>query len=232
MQKEGKPRGPLSSLRPIVLLTALRKMLSIITLNRVRSKVENFLSPGQSGFRQYRSTTDAVWAHKWLAAATQKHQIEIEILGIDMTSAFDTIDRQKLLDNTKEIFGDDAWRMALMLLNNTSLQVTFKKAQSKPFITNIGSPQGDSFSPVLFTVYLECALRELRREIEKPATDAGLPPEIISADDVYFVSRSRQHISSIENVEPRTLGEWNLKVNTLKTEHLTLRRSENQVDES
>ena len=232
LQKDGKPRGPVSSLRPIVLLTALRKMLSIITLNRIRSKVEEFLSPGQSGFRQNRSTTDAVWAHKWLVAAAQKHQIEIEILGIDMTSAFDTIDRQKLLDNTKEVFGDDAWRMTVMLLNNTSLQVNFKKALSAPFLTNIGSPQGDSLSPVLFTVYLECALRQLRREIEKPVTDVGLPSEIIYADDVDFVSRSREHILNIESAAPRVLAEWNLKVNPLKTEHLTISRLDNRAEES
>ena len=62
LQKSGKPTGHISSLRPVVLLTALRKMLSIITLNRVRSNIESFLPAGQSGFRTNRSTADAVWA--------------------------------------------------------------------------------------------------------------------------------------------------------------------------
>ena len=40
LQKSGKPRGPLSSLRPIVLLTALRKTLSLVALNRIYEKVD------------------------------------------------------------------------------------------------------------------------------------------------------------------------------------------------
>ncbi len=56
LPKPGKPVGLLSSLRPIVLLNTLRKALSLITLQRIRPKVEQILSKSQSGFRQFRST--------------------------------------------------------------------------------------------------------------------------------------------------------------------------------
>ena len=56
LQKPGKPVGPLTSVRPIVLLSALRKTLSLIVLSRIATKVDNFLSPSQSGFRRGRST--------------------------------------------------------------------------------------------------------------------------------------------------------------------------------
>ena len=143
LQKEGKPRGPISHLRPL-----------IIILDRIRNRVEHFMSLSQSGFRPNRSYSDAVWAHKWLTATTQQHKIEIEVLGIDMSSAFDTIDRGKLLANTKDIFGQDAWRMTKKLLSKTSLEVKLKKETSRSFITNVGSLQGDALSPVLFKVYL------------------------------------------------------------------------------
>lgn len=106
---------------PIVLLTTARKILSLNTLSRVRTNVEAFLSPTQSGFRTGRSTTEAVWAHR-LAATTQRYK-EIELLSIDMSSAFDTIDRQKLLENTKNIFVQGEWRMAEKLLSKTTLEV-------------------------------------------------------------------------------------------------------------
>ena len=48
LQKLGKPVGPLTSVRPIVLLPALRKTLSLIVLSRIATKVDNFLSPSQS----------------------------------------------------------------------------------------------------------------------------------------------------------------------------------------
>ena len=44
IQKPGKPKGPLGSLRPLVLLTALRKTLSLVTLERAREKFELYLS--------------------------------------------------------------------------------------------------------------------------------------------------------------------------------------------
>ena len=52
LQKPGKPVGPPANLSPIVLLPAARKLLSLITLNRARDKVEEYISPSQAGFRR------------------------------------------------------------------------------------------------------------------------------------------------------------------------------------
>lgn len=108
LPKPGKPVGLLSSLRPIVLLTTLRKALSLITLQRIRPNIEQILSKSQSGFRQFRSTSDAVWAHKWMIARIMRARDEIiYILGIDMSRAFDTIDRKRLMDSQIMEFGDE-----------------------------------------------------------------------------------------------------------------------------
>ena len=40
IQKPGKPKGPLTSVRPIVLLTTLRKTLSLVVLSRIAPKVD------------------------------------------------------------------------------------------------------------------------------------------------------------------------------------------------
>ncbi|GFR69585.1 hypothetical protein ElyMa_005635600 [Elysia marginata] len=55
---------------------------------------------------------------------------------------------------------------------------------------NVGTPQGDSLSPVLFTIYLEHALKEVRPVLPKPSTplEKVLPIEIAYADDVDFVA--------------------------------------------
>ena len=52
LQTPGKPVGPLTSVRPIVLLSSLRKALSLIVVSRIATKVDNFLSPSQAGFRR------------------------------------------------------------------------------------------------------------------------------------------------------------------------------------
>ena len=84
LQKPGKPVGPLTSVRPIVLLSALRKTLSLIVLSRIATKVDNFLSPSQSGFRRGLSRADVVFGYRWLCAKAQRQRITIEFLCIDL----------------------------------------------------------------------------------------------------------------------------------------------------
>ena len=87
----------MASLRPILLLNALHKTISLIVLSRTADKVGAFLFPGQSGFRRGRSTADVLFGYRWLAAKTQRFQKSFRVLGIDMSRAFDTIRRDKLL---------------------------------------------------------------------------------------------------------------------------------------
>ena len=162
VQKPGKPTGPLTSLRPIVLLSVLRKTLSLIVLSRIAPKVDEYLSSSQSGFRRGRSTADVVFGYRWLCAKAQRQRVTVKFLGIDLSRAFDTIRRDKLLDMLQTFVDDSELRMIRFLLADTSLQPRLSTGDCLAFTTTIGTPQGDSLSPVLFTVYLEAALRDLR----------------------------------------------------------------------
>ena len=128
IQKPGKEKGPPNNLRPITLLNSLRKALSIITLNRIRPFVEDYLSKSQSGFRPERSTADVVWTHKWLAAKTRKEDVNIKISGIDMAAAFDTIDRNQLLNLIATIVNEDELRIIPFLLSNTKINTRINGA--------------------------------------------------------------------------------------------------------
>jgi hypothetical protein len=175
-----------------------------------------------------------VWGHKWLIARIIKAREEIWILGIDMSRAFDTIDRSKLLHELRSIIDNDSWRMIAALLDHTTLQAKIKNVLSDPIETNIGAPQGDSLSPVLFVIYLELAMRQIRSNCERdkirPDEDALIPNEAIYADDTELLSTTRKALEEIEPIASKTLGEWNLAVNTDKTEWTLLRR-ENKEDE-
>ena len=72
-------------------------MLSLVILARISSKVNSYLSAGQSGFRHSRITADIVFGYRWMAAKSQTYQEAMEILGIDMSRAFDTIRRDRLM---------------------------------------------------------------------------------------------------------------------------------------
>ena len=121
LQKPGKPVGPLTSVRPIVLLSALRKTLSLVVLSRIATKVDNFLSPSQSGFRRGRSTADVVFGYRWLCTKAQRQRVTIEFLCIDLSRAFDTIRRDKLLEVLQSFLDEPELRMIRFLLAATSL---------------------------------------------------------------------------------------------------------------
>ena len=225
LQKPGKEIGPLKNMRPISLLNSIRKVLSIVTLNRIRPKTEEFISNNQSGFRPNRSTADVAWTHKWLAAKVQKEKEEIFITGIDFSSAFDTIKRSKLIQIINEFLEEDEIRMIRYLLSNTIVKPKINRASVETeFRSNIGTPQGDSISPILFTIYLEKALREIRAVLEVDIE----PNEIEYADDVDFIS-SKGYID-LDKIIP-IMEKYNLFINKDKTEYVKLFRDTDHTKE-
>ena len=140
-------------MQPIVLLSALRKTLSLIVLSRIATKVDNFLSPSQSGFRRGHSTADVVFGYRWLCAKALRQRVTIGFIGIDLSRAFDTIRRDKLLEVLQSFLDEHETRMVRFLLAATSLEPRLSTGDCHAFASTIRTPQGDSWSPVLFTVY-------------------------------------------------------------------------------
>ncbi|GFS10187.1 group II intron reverse transcriptase/maturase [Elysia marginata] len=139
-----------------------------------------------------------------------------------MSAAFDTINRETLLKILEDIVNEDEHRIIRFLLSNTIIDTKIIGATvKKPFFSNIGTPQGDSLSPVLFTIYLEHALKAV---LPNPSTplEKVLPREIAYADDVDFVAFQDIDIEEVGKV----LEKYNLNVNVDKTEFTNLSRGE------
>jgi len=231
--KPGKKPGILKNLRPITLLPALRKVLANVFTARVAESTESYLSPAQCAYRPRRSTTDVVWSMKWIVAkCVSFQQTKLTIVGIDMSSAFDTIERRQVTDIYGRIDSEDTRRIAAKMLSDTQLRVQVGTETSEPFETNIGSPQGDSASGVNFNVYLEETLSDFRTRCpgNAPQTDHTYvlpsPDESSYADDVDFLCLNQERQDFIqENIESDFLRH-NLIINADKTEITTIERSE------
>ena len=195
--------------RPIILLSTIRKIISLITLNRLRPTIENYLSSSQAAYRKGRSIEDIVWTLKLEIASTLSTNNKITIHGIDLSSAFDSVNRVKMIEILNTICSEEDMKLTHCLLNNTSLRVRTKEV-GPTFDTNIGIPQGNGLSPVLFTTYLEAALREVRNNVHAQ--------DITYADDVDFISKDGVNLNIVEKI----LEKWNLKMNPTKTETLKI----------
>ena len=244
LQKGNKTKGPTKNLRPIILLEIIRKITSKILMSRSENHINEYLSQSQSAYRKGRSTTDILLAYKWIIAKVENQDLIVYITGIDMTSAFDTINRNKVLKITKDILKEDEFRILRVLMSDTTLEVRVNGTNSTPFISNIGSPQGDSSSGPIFTLYFENSLKEIRstREslpvnvekinskwLEKRTT--CLPREIIYADDCDFLTEMEDEQTTIQEKVPEILKKDNLLVNQDKTEITILKREDKKEKE-
>ena len=223
LQKPLKPRGPVKSLRPLNLLNGIRKILSVLTLNRIQEQVNQYTGPWQCGYKPGHSCADIVWSQQMLISVVLRKRCEIHKMGIDMTSAFDTIKRSTVLRLLYDAgCSDDDVRLVRLLLANTTVTVRVNGATSTVFISTVGAFQGDSLSGCIFTLSLAGGLNQLRVVyVERPiipVEDSGMPLEWQYADDGDFIDNDLDTLTAMLPVCTGIFEEWNLHVNEAKTE--------------
>ena len=228
--------------RPLVFLAAMRKVLSNITLTRILEKAEKFLSLSQHAYRANRSTTEVSMTAQWLRATSERYAQRIHIMGIDLSKAFDCIDRKILLEimERNEIGDEDDLRLVQFLISETKLQAKIGKTFGEKFDTIIGTPQGDALSPLLFLIYLEEIMRTAPTNHLINVRDVTYA----YADDVNYAitdedeSRNKQHEEqqqyepraecqcaacrayTLENTLPQHFAQYHMQMNATKTTHV------------
>ena len=160
-------------------------------------------------------------------------------VGIDISKAFDNVDRNKLIDilRSRKI-PEENITLIKKLLTNTILELKVGKKLEDKFQTNKGVPQGDGLSPRLFTVYLDEAIRESdeivhanchdyhRKETATPlhghecckTKSSEIPWNLEFADDVVFLCNPVDEVKTVIEVTTKAFLRYNLLVNDSKKE--------------
>ena len=159
LQKPNKKSGPCDHLRAIILFSVIRKILAMCLINRTGKKIEQCIPYSQAAYQKGRSTTEHVFAYKILAEkAICSKDYTVHILLMDLSKAFDTINRNKLIEDLRKVLDNDELHMIKILLDGVEYTVRCGDILGKPFSTNVGSPQGDCISALLFVFYLAMSL--------------------------------------------------------------------------
>ena len=135
-------------------------------------KLSEFVPKEQSAYMKGRSTNDCIAAFKCCGSLVQTFKYRngkrniAHNLSIDLSKAFDSISRTKLLNILRDNgFEHDIIEMVKVLLYDTTLQVSVNSVLGPDFKTNKGAPQGDSLSPILFVIYLSQALNDVKKKL-------------------------------------------------------------------
>ena len=87
-----------NNVRPITLLPIVRKILAMCVIERTRERLKHKIPKDQAAYQKGRSTTEQVFALKTLVEkAITSQNYNIIITMIDMSVAFDTVSRCKLM---------------------------------------------------------------------------------------------------------------------------------------
>ena len=229
LPKPGKKQGPPSNLRPIILLSTLRKILAICMIRRCWDRFKSKIPIEQAAYQEGRSTIEHVLAVKLMCEkAITSLSYELFMKLLDMSKAFDTVRRKLLLDDLKQILDADEYHMLSILILDVRLKVRVGNCEGEEIITEVGIAQGDCLSAVLFILYLAITLAAREEPIITPTEHHDhnyykpvknyitIDPKY--ADDISYLTTLKERNEKIEEEVPPILEKRDLFVNKDKTE--------------
>jgi Reverse transcriptase (RNA-dependent DNA polymerase) len=143
--------------RPINMLPVIEKIIEIAVKNQLVAFIEenDILIHQQSGFRKAHSCETAInlLLANWMSELHEGK--EIIAVFLDFKRAFETIDRENMLEKLKIYGGDEkSIRWFRSYLSDRQQQVKIDDYISECHPTNIGLPQGSVLAPILFVLYI------------------------------------------------------------------------------
>ncbi|HXB11043.1 MAG TPA: reverse transcriptase family protein, partial [Bacteroidia bacterium] len=213
--KKGSPKTP-NNYRPISNVPFLAKLLESLINDQVKIYLDQlfFIHPKQFGFRGKCNTSLAL-AHlqKYITKTWEENKI-VAAIFIDVEKAFDSVDKSILLNILRQIkFSEEAVCFFDSYFYDR-VQVTRNgNVTSEPMNIKLGTPQGTSLSPTLFTIFVNSLLNS-----------SSLSP-ICFADDVSLLApvnpNDHQHSTSLINELLTNIMRWyethRLAINVSKT---------------
>ena len=152
-------RATCGNSRGISLLAVAGKVLARVILSRLNKYIVDEVCPeSQCGFRKNRGTIDMLFVARQIQEKAREQQRDLCVAFIDLSKAFDTVDRQ-MLWRVLSKFGcpDKFVKMIRAFHSGMSATVFVGGEESDPFEVNVGVKQGCAMAPVLFNIFLAAA---------------------------------------------------------------------------
>ena len=197
----------------------------------------------QAAYQPGRSTTEQVFTMKILAEKSiTSEDFPIYLLMLDMSKAFDSIDRNTLLKHLSTFLEKSEIYLMHLLINDIIFKVKLGEQIGTDIHTNVGTCQGDCLSAIFFILYLAKAMEKIpetpeEQDCEKPlwsCLDWLVESDVNNinintqySDDINFLRSNKSKINLLKRRIPDILKEYKLEVNINKTEEYHIENDEN-----
>ena len=216
VHKKGCKSDP-ENYRAISLISIPSKVFLRILLKRMTEKTESFLRPSQFGFRKNRGTVDAIFIVRQILEKARERNVKVHLHFIDFKAAFDTIWRKALWKMMRAI-GIDPRIVDIVenIYSNAECAVVVNKQITNWFKVKVGVRQGCLLSPVLFNIFLEFVMDELKSLDDHLELKENMSTELRYADDTTLVATIFEKLE-ISTAELETAcSKWGMKINASK----------------
>lgn len=245
LYKNKGEKSDCSNYRGITLLAIAGKALARMLLNRfVPVIAEDILPETQCGFRSNRGTTDMVFVLRQLQEKCREQNKGLYITFVDLTKAFDTVNREALWKILKRLGCPPKFtNMVVQLHQDQKGVVRQGNDLSKPFQIRNGVKQGCVLAPTLFSIVFSLMLKHatsgledddavyiryrldgclfnLRRLKSHTKTSELLVRELLFADDAALIAHSEAALQRLTTCFEASAQLFGLEVSLKKTEVL------------
>ncbi|CAI6343800.1 unnamed protein product [Macrosiphum euphorbiae] len=205
--------------RTLNLNTHASKIITRIIKNRIEKAIDANLGEDQFGFRRNIGTREATLALRIMIEKQIRRNKKTCIAFVDLEKAFDNVQWKELFKILKRIgikYNDRRFIYNMYKSQTVIIQIDGKEQEAK---IKKGVRQGCILSPMLFNLYIEEAMKELREEIQKGVRIGGtMVTALRFADDIAFCAEREDDLqNTLVTIDRILKNKYGMKLNKKKT---------------
>nr|XP_014349996.1 PREDICTED: uncharacterized protein LOC102357907 [Latimeria chalumnae] len=179
------------------LLSVAGKFFAKVILDHlINSLAESILPESQCGFRSGRGTMDMIFSGRQIQDKCRKQHMDLFAVFIDLTKAFDSVNRDGLWQILKKLDCSDKFVNIIKAFHEGMMAcVVENRLFSENFQVTNGMKQGCVLAPVLFSILFAIMLRDAFQDMTK-----GVMIQFQTDSNIFNLSRLRAKSKIVEQL--------------------------------